>query len=643
MKTKILFFLLFIATTYNYAQPPAPATGYRWVLWDQYSDEFDGNSLDRSKWRDYFQGWNGRAPAKFDPSTISVRNGDLQIRNKKLEVPEGQYTMAGGAVQSIEKTAHFGYYECKFKASRIAMSTTFWMSNPKKPILGPTNLTGDCANDKWSQELDICESIGGVFNGGSKFRTQMNFNTHYRYIDCSGAPEVFYSAGNNAVEGNGQDADADLIGSESWEDYHTYGCYWKDNKTFDFYVDDKFAGTVIGRTDVVDEPFTEPMGINMVTETYNWATPYPNDDQLADNAINTSYYDWIRSYRLLPILEPEFSGNGDVQIPNGDFETGNLSGWTGWGGTIRDITATNAYEGGFAGHIKGAGAHEKEVSLRPNTQYVLSAYIKVASGNIIFGIKENTANAQAIASTTLNNTEYQKVELSFITGSETNLKLFLFAQQATDEGFGDNFEITSLGGDNRPTKPAIFTEEFSFVNDPVLNAQGNQLNLSYTYKANIDRELQIHIYNSASVEVFTQKMDALEGYGVNELNIDIGSDLPADDYAIVVDLRPIDGADSEIIDSDATDNAVLSVTDLEEDVFSVELYPNPASSVVYFNTEKSAEVTSVDIYDMLGKKQLSTSIKENEKELDISTLTKGVYFVTFRIGKTKSTVKMLVE
>ncbi|KAA1245584.1 family 16 glycosylhydrolase [Aquimarina sp. RZ0] len=123
--------------------------------------------------------------------------------------------------------------------------------------------------------MDIAESIGGDFNKpwASNFRTKMNFNTHYRYVDCNGAPEVFYSAGNNAVEGNGQQADANLVGSESWEDYHTYGCYWKDTKTFDFYVDTNFAGTVIGRIDVVDTPFSEPMGINMVTETYDFVRP----------------------------------------------------------------------------------------------------------------------------------------------------------------------------------------------------------------------------------------------------------------------------------------------------------------------------------------------------------------------------------
>ena len=284
--------------------PPEPQEGYRWVLQPSYSDEFNGNSLDNSKWHDYFIGWKGRSPAKFDPSTISLSGGNMVIRNKKLSQPDGQYTIGGGAVQSNGVDAFFGYYECNFKASRINMSTTFWMSNGKVSIQGPTKLTGDCEKDKYSQELDICESIGGAGNFSSKFRTQMNFNTHYRYVDCNSAPEKFYSAGNNAVEGNGQSADASLVGgTESWEAFHTYACYWRDSKTVDFYVDNKFAGSVNVRRDVVDDPFDRPMKINMVTETYNWAKPYPTDAQLANSNINASFYDWIRSYKLVPIDE----------------------------------------------------------------------------------------------------------------------------------------------------------------------------------------------------------------------------------------------------------------------------------------------------------------------------------------------------
>lgn len=282
--------------------PPTPKKGYRWIVNEQYSDEFNGTSLDRSKWNDTFKGWQGRKPAKFVPETISVKNGTLQIKNAVLKNPHNGYTIAGGAVQSKEETAYFGYYEVNFKASKINMSTTFWMSNGKQSVDFETKKSNgeNCTKDKYSQELDIVESIGGTFNRTDKFRKQMNFNTHYRYIDCNGGKEKFYSAGNNAIEGNGQKSNAKLS-SESWEYFHTYGAYWKNANEVSFYADNKFVGDVKVSTEVVEKPFDRAMKINMVTETYNWVKPVPTPEELNNDTINTSYYNWVRAYKLIPI------------------------------------------------------------------------------------------------------------------------------------------------------------------------------------------------------------------------------------------------------------------------------------------------------------------------------------------------------
>lgn len=321
MKLILLAFLSIVPSIYTAkTDPPEPEIGKRWVLNLQYSDEFNGQALDSRKWRNSYVGWEGRTPGYFSPDAVSVNKGMLQIRNGVLdstvkEHTKAKYSIKGGAVQSLEKTAHFGYYEARFKASRIPMSTTFWMSNGKVPVDFATKISdGNCAKDEFSQELDIAESIGGNIGIGDKFKKNMNFNTHYRYIDCAGGKEKFYSAGNNAIEGNGQLVNATLS-SESWEDFHTYGAYWKNPNEVAFYSDDRFIGDVQVRTDVVDTPFPRPMGINMVTETYDWAKPYPTNEQLVNNDINTSYYDWVRSYTLVDIGETvqnteNFNGQG---------------------------------------------------------------------------------------------------------------------------------------------------------------------------------------------------------------------------------------------------------------------------------------------------------------------------------------------
>lgn len=301
MKTLLPFLVCLFLSQIILAGPPEPKIGYRWVLNKQYSDEFNGNKLDASKWNKTFKGWKGRRPAKFEPKTISVKNGTMQIKNQVSTDPGDGYTIDGGAVQSKETTAFFGYYECRFKSSRVAMSTTFWLSNPKRSVNFPTKKSNgnNCSRDSFSQELDIAESIGGVFNGTSSFRNNMNFNTHYRYVDCNGGREKFFSRGNNSIEGNGKNNAK--LSSESWQDFHTYGAYWRNENEVSFYADNKYVGDVKVSTEVVDKPFPDPMRINMVTETYDWAKPHPSPAQLRNNNINTSYYDWIRAYELVPV------------------------------------------------------------------------------------------------------------------------------------------------------------------------------------------------------------------------------------------------------------------------------------------------------------------------------------------------------
>lgn len=270
-----------------YATPPEAPEGYKWVLVEEYSDEFNGDKLDSTKWRKYFDGWGGRPPAKFVPEAISVSNGTMQIKNSKLNKKDGPYKIAGGAVQSVNDQAHFGYFECRFKASKVRMSTTFWLSNDKEPL----DATTDCPTDTYSQELDIVEVVGG--HTGTKFETHMNSNTHYRHVPCGARKEVFHSEGARAE-----------LDSKVWEDYHTYACWWVNADSVKFYTDDKHTSTVKFNTDIDStEPFDRPMAVNMVTETYDWCTPYPKKKDLTNDEINTSYYDWIRVWELVKIEE----------------------------------------------------------------------------------------------------------------------------------------------------------------------------------------------------------------------------------------------------------------------------------------------------------------------------------------------------
>ena len=199
----------------------------------------------------------------------------LQIRNSVLE-GDARYNIAGGAVASVANDGHYGYYECRMKASGISMSSTFWMKNLPNE--------GDCPHDR--QELDIVETVG-MQKTGWDFRNFMKSNTHYMRVDCNGKRLPTASAGGSCP-----------ISPAANEAFHVYGCWWVDANTIKFYHNGEYKFTVHPDTSLNPEPFSRPMYMHLVTETYNWESP-PTVQELCNDEINTTYYDYVRAYTLV--------------------------------------------------------------------------------------------------------------------------------------------------------------------------------------------------------------------------------------------------------------------------------------------------------------------------------------------------------
>ena len=262
MKNIYLIALLIISTTSLMGQTPEAPTGFKWVLNEKFSDEFNGEELNSEKWHDRSPYWvNGRPPATFRAYSVSVKDGNLQIKNSVLE-GDKKYNIAGGAVASVAKDGHYGYYEARMKASSISMSSTFWMKN--KPF--PNN----CPNEQ--HELDIVEIVGQQ-KGKNDFRTTLHANTHIFHRDCNGDKEVKSAGGNSKINPPANEA------------YHVYGCWWIDANTIKIYLDGEYQFTMNPSTEYSETPF-------------DWETP-PTPEELADDSKNTTYYDWVRSYVLI--------------------------------------------------------------------------------------------------------------------------------------------------------------------------------------------------------------------------------------------------------------------------------------------------------------------------------------------------------
>ena len=83
---------------------------------------------------------------------------------------------------------------------------------------------------------------------------------------------------------------------------------------------------------------------------------------------------------------------------------------------------------------------------------------------------------------------------------------------------------------------------------------------------------------------------------------------------------------------------IAGETDIEEnDIVSIDIYPNPMSEVLYIESDDVANVT---IYNSVGQQVLFV---ENKNEIDVASLNNGLYFVIISDGKGSGLVKKVVK
>ena len=89
----------------------------------------------------------------------------------------------------------------------------------------------------------------------------------------------------------------------------------------------------------------------------------------------------------------------------------------------------------------------------------------------------------------------------------------------------------------------------------------------------------------------------------------------------------------------AQDNKQPRVQDTSID--GLTFYPNPVSNGKIYITSKSSLEKEVTIFDVLGKKMFQADV--NSKELNISSLSPGVYIIKIREGEATATRKLIVK
>lgn len=291
--------------------PKPPGTAWKKV--GCMSDEFEGASLDSTKWQSEpvgnGWGWYGRPPGLFRASNVAVKDGKMGVTVSRLDEPvvrDGKtFTHQGAIVRSL-KPGHVGwYFECKMKANATVMSSTFWLMTK-----------GD---SRKKLELDIQECVGRTTDKAESWAKHWNQIFHSNAIHRTNR----YNKQKVQIQ---RQVKTETRNSQR---YYVYGAWWKSPAEIRFYLDGKYCYSI--RPEV---EWDVPAYIQMAIETYSW-NPIPDGGGLVENGTweeRTTRYEWVRTWKLEPETTtspiapavPEVAGDYVlIYKPQPDVYTGN--------------------------------------------------------------------------------------------------------------------------------------------------------------------------------------------------------------------------------------------------------------------------------------------------------------------------------
>lgn len=240
----------------------------------EFSDEFNGTSLDESKWDTVYRNWTGRDPGIFDSSNVSVTDGYLRLDVNLPPagtLPAGkQYTTSGinttgGDPGSAAREILYGYFEIRAQSMDAKTTGSFYLFNNNPQQWTEIDVMELSANRPRSMPTnlhDIRENGQPVVPGGSlQFPAILNFD--------------------NA------DVPANQTHSNS---FHTYGLDWN-AQTISWYIDGKLVRSV------ANDLWHQPLWLNLTNSIQDF-NGVPTAAELA--AAHPFLVDYIRVYQSAP-------------------------------------------------------------------------------------------------------------------------------------------------------------------------------------------------------------------------------------------------------------------------------------------------------------------------------------------------------
>ncbi|MBB6463147.1 family 16 glycosylhydrolase [Flammeovirga kamogawensis] len=281
-----------------------PENKDKWILNETLSDEFNGTTLDKSKWwilgenGDYRKKWKGRAPAQFVDHNVAVENGNLILTSQwepEFEFIKGQKNNGvfyGGTKEKADNSKpitqacimsesffKYGYMEIRSKAANAPVTSSFWTTG-------------------YHSEIDMTENFGKL-SAENPYNKPEQLERKYRTNLISWDPQKAKDHKHYKVE--------DVLDVRVADDYHVYGFEW-DKDYIKIYFDGKLlrisTREELEEKDQWRHQFPQELWIN--SEVFEWyGLPNKEDlEQPADYLI-----DYVRIWQK-EITPPNFNALG---------------------------------------------------------------------------------------------------------------------------------------------------------------------------------------------------------------------------------------------------------------------------------------------------------------------------------------------
>jgi beta-glucanase (GH16 family) len=235
-----------------------------------FSDEFEGNELDRTKW-DLCPEWDRQGRSSWQDDMVSVGGGLLHLkfrvdaelgRNRTSNRTLADSWIRAGGIRSRAKDGRilfdnsYGYYEARIKFPKVDGTWgAFWLMSPTQHITADEGVDGT--------EIDIVESI---HNKDGKYNAALHWNG--------------YGTGHKSTGSNTTTKPVvDIYDGE----FHVFALDWSPSE-YVFYVDGKVFWRVDGGSECGINQ--NPNYIKLTVESADWAgaipRAFPGDEMLVD-------------------------------------------------------------------------------------------------------------------------------------------------------------------------------------------------------------------------------------------------------------------------------------------------------------------------------------------------------------------------